>query len=87
VDQLNKARSFIEDNVEKMDLPTSASMRSSIVYQYPMVCIREVLANAICHRDYEDTTRWVAVRIFSDRIEVANPEINLGGAYRTAPTS
>ena len=42
-------------------------------YAYPEIAIREVLANAVIHRDYTITESYTQVRIFEDRIEVVNP--------------
>jgi len=35
--------------------------------------IREALLNAVAHRNYEDLSRKVLIRVFSDRIEIASP--------------
>lgn len=39
----------------------------------PETAIRELIANAIIHRDYAQNNSSVTVDIFSDRIEIANP--------------
>jgi predicted HTH transcriptional regulator len=41
--------------------------------EYPARALREVLVNALAHRDYGDPSRKVIVRVFSDRLEVASP--------------
>jgi len=41
--------------------------------EYPEVALREVLINALAHRDYADATRKILLRVFSDRIEVSSP--------------
>lgn len=41
--------------------------------EYPQKALREVLINALAHRDYEDATRKIILRLFSDRVEVASP--------------
>ncbi len=41
--------------------------------EYPKAAIREVLLNAVAHRNYDDASRKVFVRLFSDRIEIASP--------------
>lgn len=41
--------------------------------EYPIAALREALVNAGAHRSYEDASRKIAVRVFSDRIEVASP--------------
>jgi predicted HTH transcriptional regulator len=41
--------------------------------EYPVPALREALVNAVAHRSYDDASRKLLVRIFSDRIEIANP--------------
>ncbi|PKP56811.1 MAG: hypothetical protein CVT88_03245 [Candidatus Altiarchaeales archaeon HGW-Altiarchaeales-1] len=43
-------------------------------WDYPPDAIREALANALCHREYE-TSSAAQVRIFDDRMEFWNPGI------------
>lgn len=40
---------------------------------YPEIAIRELVANAIIHQDFEITGTGPLVEIFSDRIEITNP--------------
>ncbi len=42
-------------------------------YEYPEEAIRELVANAVIHRDYIITETYVQVNIFSNRIEISNP--------------
>lgn len=41
--------------------------------EYPVSALREALLNAVAHRSYDDASRKVAVRLFSDRLEIASP--------------
>ncbi len=41
--------------------------------EYPVKALRESLVNALAHRSYEDSTRKISIRLFSDRLEVASP--------------
>jgi ATP-dependent DNA helicase RecG len=41
--------------------------------EYPVAALREALVNAVAHRSYEDRSRKVIVRVFSDRVEIASP--------------
>ena len=41
--------------------------------EYPVAALREALVNAVAHRSYEDASRKIALRLFSDRIEIASP--------------
>ena len=41
-------------------------------WEYPLSAIREGIINALCHRDYGETSN-VQVRIFDDRLEIWSP--------------
>lgn len=40
---------------------------------FPLAALREVLANAFCHRDYQHPGGAVSVALFDDRLEIRNP--------------
>lgn len=42
------------------------------VWEYPTEAIREALLNAICHRDYTDTSD-ILIKIFDDHLSIWNP--------------
>ena len=42
-------------------------------YEYPEKAIREIVANAVIHRDYRITETYTQINVFEDRIEVFNP--------------
>lgn len=42
-------------------------------YEYPEDALRELVANAVIHRDYQITETYTQVAIFSNRIEISNP--------------
>lgn len=56
-----------------------SELREQAVFDYPPEAVRELLMNAVLHRDYQSTspTRFYQ---FSDRIEIQNP----GGLYGEA---
>lgn len=49
------------DPATRMDVP-----------EYPLTAVREVITNALVHRDYSLRGR-IAIRLFDDRLEVFNP--------------
>lgn len=73
INQILLSREFIETHVDHRDYVSDESTESKRVFRYPMKCVREVLANALCHRDYNDNYRFVYVTVFDDRIEISNP--------------
>ncbi len=56
-----------------------SDLRERSVFDYPPEAVRELLMNAILHRDYQSTSP-VRFYQFSDRIEIQNP----GGLYGDA---
>ena len=42
-------------------------------YEYSEKAIRELIANAIIHRDYKILETYIQIRIFKDRLEIINP--------------
>jgi len=71
--QISQAYDFVAATIDKLEWPSRGETVAKTVYKYPMNCVREIIANAICHRAYDDTHRMVYVRIFTDHIQVSNP--------------
>jgi hypothetical protein len=72
-DLITRARDFVADIARLGDAPTTEGARSAPAYRFPMIAVREIIANAIVHRDYEDRKSSVQVHVYDDRIEVINP--------------
>ncbi|EKD28619.1 MAG: hypothetical protein ACD_79C00258G0001, partial [uncultured bacterium] len=76
---LNKLNNFIETGiVRKHPVPVSA-LREETQRNYPFWAIRELLMNAIMHRDYESNTP-IKFYEYIDHLEIVNP----GGLYGNA---
>jgi ATP-dependent DNA helicase RecG len=74
--ELIKIDAFIETSIsQKRPIPVSV-LREETVAKYPYWATRELLMNAIMHRDYQ-TNAPVLFYEYDDRIEVQNP----GGLY------
>jgi len=57
-------------------LESTSALREHMMSDYPPMAVREILLNAILHRDYQSNTP-VRLYWFSDRIEIQSP----GGLY------
>ncbi|MEZ6129878.1 MAG: ATP-binding protein [Planctomycetaceae bacterium] len=70
--------SFLKGRFTQKPVPIS-ELREQLVFDYPPEAVRELLMNAVLHRDYYSTspTRFYQ---FTDRIEIQNP----GGLYGEA---
>jgi len=42
-------------------------------YEYSEKAVRELIANAIIHRDYKIIETYIQIRVFQDRLEITNP--------------
>lgn len=58
---------------------TASDLREQLLYDYPPEAVRELLMNAVLHRDHQSTAPTRLYQ-FSDRIEIQNP----GGLYGEA---
>jgi len=66
---------IVKNSIENVMISTSA-LHESVSYDYPSGAIREILMNAIIHRDYQSNTP-IRFYWFNDRIEIMSP----GGLY------
>lgn len=64
--------------VQKYPVPVSA-LREETVYNYPQWALRELIMNAVMHRDYQSNTP-IKVYQYKDRIEITNA----GGLFGNA---
>ncbi|MFE5558793.1 tetratricopeptide repeat protein [Streptomyces sp. NPDC056544] len=70
---ITDARAFVADRVHRGERPTASLARSAPVYELPMIAVREIIANALVHRDYSRVDSCVHIRLFSDRLEISSP--------------
>ena len=75
---LRELDAVIEANINQR-LVSASPLREEEVPEYPIIAIRELLMNAIMHRDYASTAP-VRLTWFTDRIEIQSP----GGLYGEA---
>lgn len=70
-EHINEMQKFVLKNIRKGAeiIGTKRVER----YEYPEKAIREIVANAVIHRDYRVTETYTQVNVFEDRIEVFNP--------------
>ncbi|BCJ39937.1 hypothetical protein GCM10010168_27960 [Actinoplanes ianthinogenes] len=72
-EQIVQAIEFVAAQSQRGETPTGDSPIARPVFRYPMVAVREIVANAVVHRDYANEVACVHVRVFDDRVEVSNP--------------
>lgn len=66
-------RLIFDSSKESSTKKTSSSlMERGEEWSYPLLALREAIANAVCHRDYSSSLA-VTIRFFDDRLEIWNP--------------
>lgn len=76
---LEQAMAFVMRNIPVATVIDPHTGRRSDRPLYPVVAVREIILNALIHRDYSSHTESVptVLRLFQDRLEMENP----GGLY------
>lgn len=76
---LDGAMNFARRNIKVRTIINPMTGKREDKPEYPIVALREVILNALIHRDYSIHTDLspITIRVFKDRIEVENP----GGLY------
>ena len=69
--QVTLATSTLLENIWK--IPKIKGIRREDMSSYDETTLREVITNAVVHRDYKLLHQPVKIAVFSDRIEVENP--------------
>lgn len=70
-EQLDRALEWFREHLKTAFVITGKLQRDT-VWEYPLDAIREGIVNAICHRDYADTS-FTQIRLYDDRLEIWNP--------------
>lgn len=79
IDMINNVQDFIRYNLVETRVYRTESFKDNLKTSYPFVALRELVMNAILHRDYESNAP-IYIYEFSNRIEIHNP----GGLYGDA---
>ncbi len=71
VSQLKQAEKFLQANLQRVVRLIGFSHHE--VLEYPFDAVRELMVNAIAHRDYNVQGDSIHLNIFADRLEVTSP--------------
>ena len=70
-DQLRQVESFLQDNLRRMERIVGFTRQET--FEYPLEAARELLVNAVAHRDYSLQGDNIHLNIFMNRMEVSSP--------------
>jgi ATP-dependent DNA helicase RecG len=70
-EQLRQAEAFLRANIRSVVRLVGLSHQETL--EYPFEAVRELLVNAVAHRDYNLQGDCIHLHIFSDRLEVHSP--------------
>ena len=70
-EQLHQAELFVRDNLSSV--VRLLGLRHQETLEYPFEAVRELLVNAVAHRDYNLQGDCIHLNIFSDRLVVTSP--------------
>jgi ATP-dependent DNA helicase RecG len=70
-DQLKQAEDFIRSNLKTVIRVVGLQHQESL--EYPFEAVRELLVNAVAHRDYNLQGDNIHLNIFSNRLEITSP--------------
>jgi ATP-dependent DNA helicase RecG len=70
-DQLHQAEDFLHTNLKTV--VRLAGLQHEECLEYPFEAVRELLVNAVAHRDYNQQGDNIHLNIFSNRLEISSP--------------
>src|SRR3989338_9171989 len=71
--QIDKSWEYIKEHIAMMSVLNPMKVEREDIPEYPLFSIRELIVNAICHRDYSEQRSKAIIKMFSDRMEFYNP--------------
>jgi ATP-dependent DNA helicase RecG len=71
-DQIRRAETFLRDHL-RLGVELQDSMARREQYEYPLEAARELVVNAVAHRDYSIQGDGIRLYLFKDRMEITSP--------------
>jgi ATP-dependent DNA helicase RecG len=71
-DQIRRAEMFLVDHLRK-DIQLGTTMARAEHFEYPLEAARELVVNAVAHRDYQINGDGIRLFIFNNRMDVTSP--------------
>lgn len=71
--QIDECDKYIKEHVAVMSRLLPYQVQREDIPEYGLFSIRELVTNAVCHRDYSNQHTRVIIKMFPDRVEFYNP--------------
>ena len=71
--QIDECNKYLKEHISIMSRLHPYQIQREDIPEYGLFSIRELITNAVCHRDYENQHTKAIIKIFDDRIEFYNP--------------
>lgn len=71
-DQIRRAETFLRDHL-RLGVELQDTMARREQYEYPLEAARELVVNAVAHRDYSIQGDGIRLYLFKDRMEITSP--------------
>ncbi|PKP58802.1 MAG: hypothetical protein CVT88_06700 [Candidatus Altiarchaeales archaeon HGW-Altiarchaeales-1] len=72
-DLIDKTNKYIREHIQIASVLIPGQIPREEISQYPLFAIRELIVNAVAHRDYSVVGSRIIIRLFKNRIEYNNP--------------
>ena len=70
--QIDKCNEYLIEHTALMSRLQPGEVQRKDISEYGRFSVRELITNAVCHRDYEDQHGKIIIKMFDDRIEFYN---------------
>jgi len=71
--QIDGCDRYLKEHIAIMSKLLPYQVQRQDIPEYGLFSIRELITNAVCHRDYENQHTKIIIKVFSDKIEFYNP--------------
>jgi len=71
--QIDECDKYIKEHITVMSRLLPDRVQREDIPEYGWFSVRELITNAVCHRDYADSGSKVIIKMFSNKIEFYNP--------------
>jgi len=71
--QIDSCDEYIKEHIAIMSRLHPMNVEREDIPEYPLFSIRELIVNAVCHRDYSDKRSKVIIKMFNNHITYYNP--------------